>query len=1284
MNTENGSLGFEYYLDNTRLTKTVEEANRKVQGFTDTAVKGGEAIDDAFKVTAENIKIQKNVIGQLEKQVANLKMEITKLPDGSQSQIALKKEAEQVGAELAAEKLALKQLEEEVGKTETAIVSYRTQLRQLRDEMIAMEAAGQRNSDAYRELQGRAGELKDAIGDAQAQMSVMADDERMFKGIVSTIGGLTGGFSAAQGAVGLFAGESENLNRIMLKVQSLMAITIGLQQVAEMLNKDSYFSVVVLTKAKEMMAVAEMKVATAMGVSTAAARVLMATMTLGLSIAITGVIILISKLQSKAAESRKQMEEFNKSVADSAMKPLAAFEDLAVGWSRLGDSLKSKEAFIKENADKFKELGVNITGVNDAERILVERKQDFVDALIFRAKAMASAEMASSKYKEALEKQLELENTPQELTMKYYEGGMMKETSVRNSKYTDLKAEQKALEDEGKKLFELSYTNKDEENKRLKELGLGSNEIVEGSIAALEQLISQKKELYKNATTDGERSKLLKEIKEQESILEKMDVMNKKDNNKELKDKANKKLIDDFEKSLQDEIKMADSILDVLAIIEDKKKKLTGDGSEVDNGKKEALDNAYKDARLRQKDETNKLVSDYAGFLYNKIQLQKQYNDDMLLLDKELSAATTEEEKAKVKSAMSNRTTQFNKDMKSSGDSNYDSLLKEYQTFEQKKQSIIDKFEEDRATARLHGNEEVIKEIDKSEKKAIADLTHRELGEWKTLFASLDGLRKKELKERLAMIDAQLEKEQEGSEAYIELLKQRALVDSEIKGSTSNTFKDIAEAGQLMSQVGDDISKSIGETVTSLASLGSTLSNPDASGFQKASGIVSMALAAGAQIQQAFIDYENKGINAQMALNEKLAYQLQVESTINDLRRERTEIDMNSSAFLDPNFADKFSLSLDKMKDAEGEMNSNLSTLMENAVFSAKGSGKRRLFGKKTGTYSFSMSDVIGDVAPEVSGSNSVLPYMFGNGWVNELFHGGSLADIGKAFLDPIGIFGGHADSKAKKDAFGNLGEAFKETLNSMGKTSADIASMSSEEWVDFYSMMEKGGYVTDEGTKKMIANAKEAAEEYAAAMEEMKTIISDVAGSLGDSLSDSLVTAFQNGTDAASAFKDSVNEVLNSIFMSQLQSTLFQSYFDKLQAEMQSSMDGGDGEWGDDIQRFFTDIEPAIGTAQSAMEAYNKAMQEAGYKGFESADSATTNGLTGAIKGMSEETATLLSGYINAVRINQITHIDLTRQQLFHLAEIAANTRYTRYLEGIDKKLGALSSDSLRAQGLS
>lgn len=104
----------------------------------------------------------------------------------------------------------------------------------------------------YREIIEELGRLRDIRGDIQQAGNVFANDENQIAGVIQGLSGLSGAFTAAQGAIGLFGSENEKLNEIMLKVQSLMAITMGLQQVQQVLNKDSTFSLITLNAVKKL------------------------------------------------------------------------------------------------------------------------------------------------------------------------------------------------------------------------------------------------------------------------------------------------------------------------------------------------------------------------------------------------------------------------------------------------------------------------------------------------------------------------------------------------------------------------------------------------------------------------------------------------------------------------------------------------------------------------------------------------------------------------------------------------------------------------------------------------------------------------------------------------------------------------------------------------------------------------------------------------------------------------------------------------------------------------
>ena len=82
----------------------------------------------------------------------------------------------------------------------------------------------------------------------------------------------------------------------------------------------------------------------------------------------------------------------------------------------------------------------------------------------------------------------------------------------------------------------------------------------------------------------------------------------------------------------------------------------------------------------------------------------------------------------------------------------------------------------------------------------------------------------------------------------------------------------------------------------------------------------------------------------------------------------------------------------------------------------------------------------------------------------------------------------------------------------------------------------------------------------------------------------------------------------------------------------------------------------------------------------------ADEDSLTGAVSSVSEETASLIAGQMNAIRINQVEAADTLRQQLLRLDTIVANTHYCRELqrlESIASNIEKIASNNLRANGL-
>ena len=92
-----------------------------------------------------------------------------------------------------------------------------------------------------------AGELKDRIGDAKALTEAFNPDAK-FRALTSSLAGVAGGFSALQGSMALFGSESEDVQKTLLKVQSAMAASQGLQAIGESIDSFKQLGAVIKTQ----------------------------------------------------------------------------------------------------------------------------------------------------------------------------------------------------------------------------------------------------------------------------------------------------------------------------------------------------------------------------------------------------------------------------------------------------------------------------------------------------------------------------------------------------------------------------------------------------------------------------------------------------------------------------------------------------------------------------------------------------------------------------------------------------------------------------------------------------------------------------------------------------------------------------------------------------------------------------------------------------------------------------------------------------------------------------
>lgn len=136
------------------------------------------------------------------------------------------------------------------------VKSFKQELKEAKQEAFeAARAFGEFSPEAIAAA-AKVGKLKDEFQDLNSLADNLTDEKR-FASFAGLAGSLSGGFTAATGAMGLMNGKSKELEETLVKVQSAMALSQGLGAVADLGRKWSeakaaLMSFTVVQKANEL------------------------------------------------------------------------------------------------------------------------------------------------------------------------------------------------------------------------------------------------------------------------------------------------------------------------------------------------------------------------------------------------------------------------------------------------------------------------------------------------------------------------------------------------------------------------------------------------------------------------------------------------------------------------------------------------------------------------------------------------------------------------------------------------------------------------------------------------------------------------------------------------------------------------------------------------------------------------------------------------------------------------------------------------------------------------
>lgn len=239
-------------------------------------------------------------------------------------------------------------------QTEEQSVSLKTELRQLKQQLAELPEG----TAEYDKIAKRAGEVSDQIGDINTKVKNLGSDTKGIDAVVQGAQTLSGAFSIATSASALFGEQNEDLQKAMMEVEAAIGLTVGIQSIANALQKESALVLGAQSLATTIQTGLQYAYTTAVGTTTGALKLLKIAL---ISTGIGAIVVLLGSLISALADSTDATED-QKKAQDALNKALDVTNDL------YKQSLQDLKDVTKE-----KVLRAKIAGASEKELIKIEK-----------------------------------------------------------------------------------------------------------------------------------------------------------------------------------------------------------------------------------------------------------------------------------------------------------------------------------------------------------------------------------------------------------------------------------------------------------------------------------------------------------------------------------------------------------------------------------------------------------------------------------------------------------------------------------------------------------------------------------------------------------------------------------------------------------------------------------------------------------------------------------------------------------------------------------------------
>lgn len=165
--------------------------------------------------------------------------------------------------------------------------------------------------------------------------------------------------------------------------------------------------------------------------------------------------------------------------------------------------------------------------------------------------------------------------------------------------------------------------------------------------------------------------------------------------------------------------------------------------------------------------------------------------------------------------------------------------------------------------------------------------------------------------------------------------------------------------------------------------------------------------------------------------------------------------------------------------------------------------------------------------------------------------------------------------------------------------------------------------------------------ETYEEALTAVRDYLQDIFGDLGSTLTDALVDAFENGTDAANTFVDSVGQALRSLAKDMIYSSTLGKVFEdaqkRIEEVMQSDLSDEErfAQWSETMKSLVSDAMDQQDDFNRLWEEFRRIAKENGLSIDEEAGTSQQSGKAGAIQTVTQDSFSRVEGLVTSVQIH-------------------------------------------------